>query len=270
MTGAVRYTGNGCTTKRAATTVESAVNRLTEFGAVLSELVFPRICPACESAGDVGPEGLCRVCSPAIGEALARRYCDRCGTSAGPYAANDGRCSLCRGRPWGVAGTARLGPYAGPLRELLLAFKYRGRDELDRFFGERLGAALRAKPWLQEVEAVVAVPTCWYGRLLGWPYIATTLATEVARATGLPSLPLLRRIRRARSQIGLSATERRENVRGAFALTRGVALNRAVVCLVDDVATTGATLAECARMLRGAGATKVYGAVICKEEAFAD
>ncbi len=239
--------------------------RVSDIGSALSELVFPHICPGCDEAGPLSSDGLCPACHEALRDQLGQHYCDRCASSAGPFAANDGRCSVCRGRPWTVAGTARLGPHRGRLRDLLLAFKYGGREELDRFFGHHLGGDLRERPWFEQVEALVAVPTCWHRRALGRPYVATALATEVSRATGLPSLPLLRRIKRERSQIGLSHAGRMKNVRGAFSLARGVELNRAVVCLVDDVATTGATLAECARVLKGAGAAKVFAAVVGKQ-----
>lgn len=147
----------------------------------------------------------------------------------------------------------------------MLAFKYGGRDELDRFFGRRLAQTLTQAPWFDQVEALVAVPTCWHRRLRGRTYVATAIAQEVARATGLPRLSLLRRVKGGPSQIGLSRTQRVQNVRGAFRLARGVKLNQAVICLVDDVTTTGATLLECARILKRAGAAKVFAAVVCKQ-----
>ena len=232
----------------------------------VSELLFPRLCPVCEQAGAASAEGLCPACRRALADNFGQHYCPRCGTTAGPYAANDGRCSVCRDRPWSVGGTARLGAHQGRLRDLLLTFKYGGREELDRFFGRRLAEVLRRTAWFDRVEALTAVPTCWQRRLLGRPYVATAIARETARATKLPNLPLLRRIKRERSQIGLTYTQRIENVRGAFRIAPGVRLDKAVVCLVDDVATTGATLAECARVLKRAGAATVYGAVICKQE----
>jgi ComF family protein len=164
-----------------------------------------------------------------------------------------------------VDGTVRIGAHQGTLRDLLLAFKYRGRDELDRFLGQRLGHALCKTSWFDEVQALVAVPTRWHRRLLGRAYVATAIASQVGRTIGLPELPLLRRIRGGPSQIGLSQAERIKNVKGAFRPARGVGLADPVLCLVDDVSTTGATLCECARVLKRAGAAKVFAAVVCKQ-----
>jgi ComF family protein len=86
---------------------------------------------------------------------------------------------------------------------------------------------------------------------------AGLLARAVARQAGLPCNPVaLRRLRDTPSQTGLDRRARRRNVRGAFEPRCAVP---ARVWLVDDVATTGATLAECARALRRAGAEQVLG-----------
>jgi ComF family protein len=243
------------------------VVRAATVGRAVSGLLFPEVCPVCGVGDGLGADGFCGPCHRRLADNSAHEHCRRCGANVGPYAAKVGQCSSCRGRPWPLSGVARVGALEGPLRDLLLAFKYAGREELDRFIGRRLAEALRQKPWSDEVEALVAVPTCWHRRLLGRPYIATAISREVARATGLVSLPLLRRVKRARSQIGLSYHQRLENVKGAFRLARGVKLDKAVLCLVDDVSTTGATLAECARVLKQGGAARVYAAVACKQHA---
>ncbi len=88
------------------------------------------------------------------------------------------------------------------------------------------------------------------------------LARRLGKRIGLPVLPLLRRTEGGRHQIGLSYAQRIENVRGKFKPHWAWRLCNARVLLVDDVKTTGATLHECARMLRAAGAVEVYGAVV--------
>ncbi|MHC4610668.1 MAG: ComF family protein [Planctomycetota bacterium] len=233
-------------------------------GQSMLDLLFPRVCPACESCDGLDRDGFCATCRAELEVNLAQNYCRRCANSVGPYAAADGACSQCRGWYWPIAGIARVGSYRGRLRELLVAYKYAGRDDLSRFFADLLFAELGKAAWFERVQALAAVPTCWDRRLRGKPYVATSLARDLGRVTVWPCLPLLQRIRGGPSQIGLSMTQRRKNVRGAFRVASGVRLDQAVVCLVDDVTTSGATLTECARMLRRAGAAEVYAAVACK------
>jgi ComF family protein len=241
------------------------VIRLRTVGADLLDVVFPRVCPACHAADDLDAGGFCPRCGKGLADNFAQDYCGRCGATVGPYGGGDGRCPACRGRSWPVDGTVRLGVHRGTLRGMLLAFKYANRDDLDRFFARRLGEMLANADWFPALEALVPVPSCWHRRLLGRGNVASALARQVARANGLHSLALLRRIRGGPSQIGLSQTERVKNVRGAFSPARGLRLDRAVLCLVDDVTTTGATLLECARILKRAGAAKVFAAVVCKQ-----
>lgn len=117
-------------------------------------------------------------------------------------------------------------------------------------------------PWLDRVQAIVSVPSHWRRRLGRPIYAAHALATVVARHQSLPHLPVLRRVRAGPRQIGLNYLERVQNVRGAFALGRGVSLREARLLLIDDVKTTGATLKECAKILRAGGASEVYAAIV--------
>jgi ComF family protein len=74
----------------------------------------------------------------------------------------------------------------------------------------------------------------------------------------------LLRTRETRSQIGLTSHQRRENMRGAFAVARATEVTGREVLLVDDVYTTGTTVTECARVLRRAGAAKVWVATVAR------
>ncbi|MFQ5489341.1 MAG: double zinc ribbon domain-containing protein [Phycisphaerae bacterium] len=233
-------------------------------GQALFHLLFPSVCPACQQVRPLQPIGLCPPCLATLADNIRHNYCRGCGTSAGPFAAANDRCSSCKDQPRTLAGVVRVGSHTGSLRQLLLAFKFGHDHGLNRTFGLLLARTLQDAPWFEQVDALLAVPTTRRRRMLGRPYIADALAQRAAKTVNLPVLPLLRRVRGGPSQVGLSRTQRMENVKGAFRLARGVSLNRAVLCLVDDVATTGATLAECAKVLKRAGAAKVFAAVACK------
>ena len=94
---------------------------------------------------------------------------------------------------------------------------------------------------------------------------AELLARRVGELCGLPCAPTLRKIRHTRPQSGLAGDgERKANAEGAYKLLPGAALSGKRVVLVDDVVTSGATLSQCARLLREAGAEAVYGLTLAQ------
>ncbi len=216
----------------------------------LADLVLPRTCAGCGLPG----ASLCRACgswltSPHL--AAPRRF------------------------PEGFPPTVAAGPYDGPVRPAVLAFKERSRAELARPLGTALALAVAA------VVAGVPGPPPPAVLLVPVPSSAAALrargrdhvgelagrAVQELRGVGLPVAQgrLLRRRGRVRDSAELSAGQRRANLAGTFALHPGAAAGNAVLVLVDDVVTSGATLTEAASvlaMLLPPGATPVLGAVV--------
>jgi ComF family protein len=158
------------------------------------------------------------------------------------------------------------GPYGGALRDAIQRFKYRGEAGLARELGalvaERVAADLARGIALDVI--VPAVLHVQRARERGYDQVAL-LAEVVARHVALPMRSPLRRIRRSRPQVELDRTARAENVRGAFIAEAG-ALRGTSVALIDDVATTGATIAAAAGAVRAAGARDVRAYVVAFDE----
>jgi len=160
----------------------------------------------------------------------------------------------------------RVGPHTGVLRKAQLAYKYRQRSDLAVYLGELLTAAMSAKKDWLALDAIVPIPTTrWRAMRYGPPTVAE-IARQVSRNTRIPLTDVLRVKERRRRQQGLSATQRWRNVRGKFGLKAGTRIEGANICLVDDVATTGATLSEAAKVLKHHGADRVYAAVVTKTD----
>ena len=228
------------------------------------ELVFPPRCIACRTWRLDGANVLCGECRETIIRECAAPTCPTCAAPVSAYEVSLGRCGQCRGRSLRIAGTVRVGIYRDLLGRLLRAYKYHGREELALLLGGSLAEAVETAPWRDRMEAIVSVPTHWKRRFNRPFHAADALASHVARKVNVPHVPVLRRIRAGPHQIGLSETERVANVRGAFAIRNGVVLRDARVLLIDDVRTTGATLEECAKVLRRCGAAEVYAAVVLR------
>lgn len=217
-------------------------------------VVFPSACPACgRLVARSGRGPLCDPCWDAIPRHRAAAC--RCGL---PAAEGLGPCGRCRRGRQPFAAGASLGPYEGTLREALHALKYGGR----RRAASRLADALLEDPAVRLLVTTsdLLVPVPLHPRRLrerGFNQSAL-LASELGRRTGRPGLrdALVRR-RDTLPQAGLSAAQRRRNVRDAFVVRRRGSVTGRVVTLVDDVFTTGATAYACARALRGAGAREV-------------
>ncbi|TDB87685.1 ComF family protein [Actinomadura sp. KC216] len=164
-------------------------------------------------------------------------------------------------RPWTVAA------YDGPLRTILSAYKERGRTALAVPLGEALATAVQATlTGPDPPRTVVWVPSRRGSvKRRGHDPLRGTVAVALhrLRVNGLPvtGLDALRQRRRVGDQAGLTAAQRLTNLDGALEAARSDLAGRQVI-LVDDVVTTGASLAEAARALRAAGADPAATATI--------
>lgn len=158
-------------------------------------------------------------------------------------------------------GLAWTGRYDGILREAIRAFKYAGVTGLDRRLARRLQRAYQQTGWT--LDLIIPVPLA-EKRLEHRGYNqATLLAACLSELCAIACrTDLLRRLRETDQQAQLNAEQRLENVRDAFEATEEVE-GRSIL-LVDDVASTGATLAECARALQRQGASAVYGITVAR------
>ena len=232
---------------------------MTSWANAALDLLYPALCPLCEATLGAGRrDPLCGPCFVSI-ERLGPPCCASCGVpffSFSPAApVGPARCHACMATPPAFDYARAAGVYAGALREALHTFKFGGKRTLARPLGdlllEQCGTLLGP-----HVDGLVAVPlTRDRERERGFNQSAQ-LAAHLGVASGLPERPRwLSRSRDTRPQTELTAAERRRNVAHAFVASPSV--SGAHVILVDDILTTGATVAECARTLRAAGARVV-------------
>jgi predicted amidophosphoribosyltransferase len=160
------------------------------------------------------------------------------------------RCSECSGRRLAFASARAAVAYDLPVSKLVAAWKEQGLRTIASFAAE-LVVDVVARP---EASALSFVPPDGERGLKRGHHPAARLAVELGRRWGLTVLPALRRSGMQRRQRGLPLAERRRNVRGAF---RPATDAPARVVLVDDVYTSGATVAAAASALRKAGARRV-------------
>lgn len=214
----------------------------------LRQFVLPWHCLLCGAPGVEGMD-LCADCAME----LPRNGCC-CARCALPLALPAALCGQCQQHPpiWDAAWAPFR--YGWPLDRLEARYKFGG----DLAAGRVLATLWQHEPQpLALPEAVVVVPL-HTGRLRQRGYNqALELAKPLARAFDVAlHVDVLRRVRPTQAQTELDARARRRNVRGAFALASDVTLP-AHVAVLDDVMTTGATLAECARVLKRAGVQTV-------------
>jgi ComF family protein len=163
------------------------------------------------------------------------------------------------------------GSYEGALRELVHLLKYNGVRPATNVLGRMLATAITRLESCFEQATVLVVPIPLFKgkkRQRGFNQAATIAQAAlkiypIAHRLELAT-DVLVRTRETHSQIGLTSHQRRENLRGAFKVARAQEVIGREVLLVDDVYTTGTTATECARVLRRAGASKVWVATVAR------
>jgi ComF family protein len=225
----------------------------------LLNLLFP---PRCAGCGAVGAF-LCLRCLASVPFVNSRTclFCHR------PQV-NGAACYDCRQQPSALVAAAALCYYAPPVEAAIKRLKYKGGQVVAPTLAA-LVANHRLPTWLRPDAATLLLPVPLHPareRERGFNQ-AALLAAALAPHLDLPCDPhpaYLRRVRRTRPQVGLNHEQRRENVAGAFACDLVPAIHDAHIVLVDDVYTTGATMQDCARALREAGAARVYAFTIAR------
>jgi ComF family protein len=217
-------------------------------------LLFPPRCVTC----DQSDSWLCSACQDRI-EFIRPPICPRCGQPT----AMPRLCPSCQEAPLQIDGIRAVGYLEGTLRTAIHRFKYSNMRSL----ADPLGQLMAQYVMQNQLPIDVIVPVPLHPQRLrkrGYNQ-AALLAREIAKTVGLPlSEDALSRVKSTIPQVGLTARERRDNVRGAFHCS-DTGLKEQRILLVDDVCTTGATLEACSLALRERGVGVVWGLVLARE-----
>ncbi len=221
----------------------------------LFELVFPDDCRVCgEPLHEVSRIPVCSRCLREPEPLNAEFYCVSCRTpflNRFPLDEN-GQCALCRLGVSGFDAVYSYGSYDGALRKLIHLFKYGGVQPLAAVFGNWMAIAL---PREEQFDLIVPMPLHWMRRWQRRYNQAELLGREISKRWNVPLKSVVRRRKATAPQAGLTNSKRRLNVSGAFIAKKR--LDDLSILLVDDVLTTGASAASCARALKRAGARRV-------------
>ncbi len=231
------------------------------------DLLYPPRCPICHAFlkhFDRPAEGFCPDCLGAFSK-LASPLCPICGRPFLSGIQEDHVCEEClRKRPF---FDKALAPYLynGRIMDAVHQYKYRGKAQMARALGPLVASF--GREWMKEEKDLVVMPVPLHRKRLrkrGFNQ-SLLLARHVAPRLGAPvDYRSLCRIRDTQVQTGLKREERRKNVKRAFEVVDRDAVKGKTILLVDDVATTGSTLNECARVLKRAGCAKVYCLVLAR------
>lgn len=214
--------------------------------------LFP--CPVCRSGDGGGRNRFCTECEREMHPIEGLR-CRGCGGELDTALALCSECLAGEARPW--IGAAAVYEYRDLTRRLIHRFKFFNHPELARSFGIPAAERMRREENFR-ADVVVPVPlhiTRYYLRSFNQ---AALFGGVVAHELGIPLCHALKRTRRTRHQAKLKREARKTNPRGVFAVADPGAIKGKCVLLVDDVFTTGATLASAARTLLDAGAGPVF------------
>ncbi len=245
-------------------------------------MLFPSDCRVCgEPLFEISRLPVCLACIAHM-RPIAGKVCSVCGEQVLSSYADlepDGqrRCPICRRIERPFARAVAYGSYDGGLRELIHLLKYNGVRPAANVLGRMLAEAITAlessfAPQLSftpEPIAIIPVPLFKARRRQREFNQAELIACAALKLQPLQGSlefapDLLRRTRDTKSQIGLTSHQRRENMRGAFAVSRPAEVVGREILLVDDVYTTGTTVTECAKVLRRAGASRVWVVTVAR------
>ena len=236
--------------------LRAAADRMRRAATGLADVMMPPLCLSCRCPL-ASHDALCAECWSKI-TFIRPPLCDVLGVPL-PFGGPGRIVSAAAAADPPAYDRARaVAQYDGVMRELIQDFKFRDKQDARGLFARWLigaGAEL-----LEGADAVLPVPLSRWRLIWRRFNQAAMLSQDVARMSGKLYLPqTLDRVRRTKSQVGLTRAERRLNVHGAFAVRAADedAIRGKNIVLIDDIITTGATVDAAAKALKRAGARRV-------------
>jgi len=256
---------------------------------------FPADCRICGSPLlRVSRLPVCENCLRAL-RPLQGEYCVVCGQAlrlpawidrAGPDGTDhaeaeteteDPRCPLCRRIDPPFERAVAYGSYDGGLRDLIHLLKFQQVRPAAAVLGRMLAGTIAGTEKAMPVGTIAVVPVPLHKRKQAQRGFnqAEAIARAALKQLSRPqrfdlTTGVLVRRRETGSQIGLTSHQRRENLRGAFAVSAPARILGRDILLIDDVLTTGTTASECARVLLRAGAARVWVATVARTLKFSN
>ncbi|MGL4368205.1 MAG: ComF family protein [Spirochaetota bacterium] len=221
----------------------------------LSEIFFPAHCALCGKAVSLSVNGVCSCCRNTL-DRHSYPLCVRCGA----VMSSGGECPDCSDRHLYYDQNISLFGYSGTAERLVHQFKFNGRRELGSFLGSDAAAVLRGEGI--SPDAVTWVPARRSRKKMRGYNQSEVFARAVASYMGISAVPLLLTSPKG-DQKKMPFNGRFLNIIGRFSPIPD-RLCPGKVLLVDDVFTTGATVNECARILKKMGASHVFSLTIAR------
>jgi ComF family protein len=229
--------------------------QFTEFKGAALDFLFPRFCVGCDKEG----EFICKSCRTTLAQ-IESPVCPKCGKPQ----TNESLCSGCVDWKADIDGIRSVFRFEGVIRKAIHEFKYKNLRAITTDLAQLLNVYLVNNP----IPCEILIPVPLHHRRLrerGYNQSAL-LAKELGKFTGLPvnEHTLIRTGYNLPQAKTGNVEERKQNVLGVFACL-GEELRAKKVLLIDDVATSGATLNACALALKTAGAMSVWGLTLARE-----
>ena len=218
----------------------------------LLNYVFPWVCSLCDKGTPLDERYICRDCLSQL-TYTGEDNCPLCGTDFDTLLDICPQC-VKQSRPW-TRGGAPL-KFEGNSREIVHHFKYNSKLVLSRFLVPEMVFYLRRK-LTENFSAVTMVPLHWSRQWKRGYNQAEVLAAGIAEEMSIPCLSLLKRSSSRSAQALKNKAQRQKNISGIFHVPKKKYIPKGTILLIDDVMTTGTTLAACTGALLEAGADEV-------------
>ncbi|MBM3804632.1 MAG: ComF family protein [Acidimicrobiia bacterium] len=226
----------------------------------LSAVLLPTTCKLCQGpVEDVRLSVVCQPCWDRVSQ-VEEPFCGVCGYAFPSKAISQegARCGACRHGLYRFDVARAWAPFRDSVKGIVHELKYGRHRSLARPLALRLAGVYQAHWPLLRADWVIPVPLHPARKRERGFNQSHEIARHFSRTAGIPLAEhWLLRTRPTQVQAGLTRRERRQNVAGAFRTSNGAGISGRTLLVIDDVFTTGATLNECARILKENGAAKV-------------